>query len=30
MLPEPKSPYAVTKLDGEYYFYMFRNEDGNI
>jgi len=26
MLPEPKSPYAVTKLDGEYYCAMFRNE----
>jgi UDP-glucose 4-epimerase len=23
MLPEPKSPYAVTKLDGEYYCRMF-------
>ena len=23
MLPEPKSPYAVTKLDGEYYCKMF-------
>jgi UDP-glucose 4-epimerase len=23
MLPEPKSPYAVTKLDGEYYLAMF-------
>src|ERR1039458_4918209 len=20
MLPEPKSPYAITKLDGEYYY----------
>lgn len=28
MLPEPKSPYAVTKLDGEYYFKMVRNEYG--
>ncbi|MFC1504414.1 NAD-dependent epimerase/dehydratase family protein [Spirochaetota bacterium] len=28
MLPEPKSPYAVTKLDGEYYFRMYRNEYG--
>jgi UDP-glucose 4-epimerase len=27
MLPEPKSPYAITKLDGEYYLAMFRNED---
>lgn len=26
MLPEPKSPYAVTKLDGEYYCRMFRSE----
>jgi UDP-glucose 4-epimerase len=26
MLPEPKSPYAVTKLDGEYYCQMFHNE----
>ena len=26
MLPEPKSPYAITKLDGEYYLEMFRNE----
>lgn len=23
MLPEPKSPYAITKLDGEYYCRMF-------
>jgi len=23
MLPEPKSPYAITKLDGEYYCQMF-------
>ncbi len=23
MLPEPKSPYAITKLDGEYYFKMY-------
>lgn len=23
MLPEPKSPYAITKLDGEYYCAMF-------
>ncbi|MBN1349387.1 SDR family oxidoreductase [candidate division KSB1 bacterium] len=28
MLPEPKSPYAITKLDGEYYFNMYRNEFG--
>lgn len=28
MFPEPKSPYAVTKLDGEYYFKMYRNECG--
>lgn len=27
MLPEPKSPYAVTKLDGEYYCSMFNNEN---
>jgi len=26
MLPEPKSPYAVTKLDGEYYCKMFSEE----
>lgn len=26
MLPEPKSPYAVTKLDGEYYCKMFTDE----
>lgn len=26
MLPEPKSPYAITKLDGEYYCDMFRRE----
>jgi UDP-glucose 4-epimerase len=26
MLPEPKSPYAVTKLDGEYYCEMFTRE----
>jgi len=26
MLPEPKSPYAVTKLDGEYYCRMFQAE----
>jgi UDP-glucose 4-epimerase len=26
MLPEPKSPYAITKLDGEYYLAMFRQE----
>jgi len=25
MSPEPKSPYAITKLDGEYYLEMFRN-----
>lgn len=28
MFPEPKSPYAVTKLDGEYYFKMYREEHG--
>ena len=26
MLPEPKSPYAITKLDGEYYCNMFTRE----
>jgi UDP-glucose 4-epimerase len=26
MFPEPKSPYAVTKLDGEYYCNMFTRE----
>lgn len=26
MYPEPKSPYAITKLDGEYYLEMFRKE----
>lgn len=26
MCPEPKSPYAITKLDGEHYLEMFRNE----
>ena len=26
MLPEPKSPYAITKLDGEYYCKMFTQE----
>jgi UDP-glucose 4-epimerase len=26
MLPEPKSPYAITKLDGEYYCRMFADE----
>ncbi|AQT68337.1 UDP-glucose 4-epimerase [Anaerohalosphaera lusitana] len=26
MLPEPKSPYAITKLDGEYYCRMFAEE----
>jgi UDP-glucose 4-epimerase len=28
MLPEPRSPYAVTKLDGEYYFELYRREYG--
>ncbi|MFH1761390.1 MAG: NAD-dependent epimerase/dehydratase family protein [bacterium] len=28
MIPEPKSPYAVTKLDGEFYFKMYREEYG--
>ena len=26
MIPEPKSPYAITKLDGEYYCKMFTQE----
>jgi UDP-glucose 4-epimerase len=26
MLPEPKSPYAITKLDGEYYCKIFSDE----
>ena len=26
MLPEPKSPYAITKLEGEYYCRMFSEE----
>ena len=26
MFPEPKSPYAITKLDGEYYLEMFHRE----
>lgn len=26
MVPEPKSPYAITKLDGEYYLGMFERE----
>ncbi len=26
MYPEPKSPYAITKLDGEYYCKMFTSE----
>jgi len=26
MLPEPKSPYAITKLDGEYYCKLFSDE----
>lgn len=26
MVPEPKSPYAITKLDGEYYLNLFRSE----
>ena len=29
MLPEPKSPYAITKLDGEYYLELFRH-DGKL
>lgn len=27
MLPEPKSPYAITKLDGEFYCDMFNREN---
>jgi UDP-glucose 4-epimerase len=27
MLPEPKSPYAITKLDGEFYCKMFADEN---
>jgi UDP-glucose 4-epimerase len=26
MVPEPKSPYAITKLDGEYYLELYRRE----
>ncbi|MES2922053.1 MAG: NAD-dependent epimerase/dehydratase family protein [Verrucomicrobiota bacterium] len=26
MIPEPKSPYAITKLDGEYYLGIFQRE----
>jgi len=26
MIPEPNSPYAITKLDGEYYLGMFQRE----
>lgn len=26
MLPQPKSPYAITKLDGEYYLDLFHRE----
>lgn len=26
MIPEPKSPYAITKLDGEYYLELYRRE----
>jgi UDP-glucose 4-epimerase len=26
MMPEPRSPYAITKLDGEFYCEMFRRE----
>jgi UDP-glucose 4-epimerase len=28
MLPEPESPYAITKLDGEFYCRMFAREAG--
>ncbi len=27
MIPEPKSPYAITKLDGEYYCNLFNKEN---
>jgi len=27
MLPEPRSPYAITKLDGEYYLDLYQRED---
>jgi UDP-glucose 4-epimerase len=29
MLPEPRSPYAITKLDGEYYLNLFQH-DGRL
>lgn len=28
MLPEPRSPYAITKLDGEHYLEFYRTEHG--
>ena len=28
MLPEPMSPYAITKLDGEYYLDLYRRQHG--
>ncbi len=28
MTPQPKTPYAITKLDGEYYLKMYKNEFG--
>lgn len=28
MMPEPMSPYAITKLDGEYYLELYRREKG--
>lgn len=28
MVPEPMSPYAITKLDGEYYLDIYRREHG--
>jgi UDP-glucose 4-epimerase len=28
MRPEPKSPYAITKMDGEYYCHLFRESFG--
>jgi len=28
MLPEPKSPYAITKLDGEYYLDLYDRDHG--
>lgn len=28
MTPQPKTPYSITKLDGEYYLKMYKNEFG--